>query len=58
MLRGYQVGGSSKSRKPPLWDLFLTAKIRDLVVTDKVFAEDPPFYSRGDKHMAQIFAQL
>jgi len=58
VLRAYQIGGSSSSRTPPLWDLFLTARIHDLVVSERTFSDDPPHYARNDKHMAHIFAQL
>jgi hypothetical protein len=58
VLRGYQVGGRSNSRQPPLWDLFLVNKIANLHVTSRVFQEDPPFYSRDDKAMHSISTQL
>ncbi len=58
VLRGYQVGGRSNSRQPPLWDLFLVDKIINLRVTSRVFAEDPPFYSKNDKAMSAISSQL
>ena len=58
VLRGYQVGGASSSRTVPLWDLFLVGKIDGLVVTDRVFLDDPPNYSKGDKHMSPICREL
>jgi len=58
VLRGYQVGGRSNSRQPPLWDLFLVAKIQNLKVTNQGFVPDPPKYSRNDKAMATIHSQL
>ncbi|MCO7238699.1 hypothetical protein [Aeromicrobium sp. CnD17-E] len=57
-LRGYQVDGESSSRVPPFWDMFLTEKIVDLVVTERRFSDDPPDYSRDDRHMSTIFTQL
>jgi hypothetical protein len=53
-LRGYQVGGTSRSRSVPLWDLFTVAKIDGLVVTAEEFVANPPGYSRGDKHLRVI----
>ena len=58
VLRAYQVGGSSSSRTPPLWDLFLVDRMEQLRMTDRTFDDDPPGYSRDDKHMGVIFAQL
>ena len=58
VLRGYQVGGRSNSRQPPLWDLFLVDKILNLQITSRVFAEDPPFFSKNDKAMSAISSQL
>jgi len=57
-LRGYQIGGRSNSRNPPLWDMFTVSKISDLVITDRKFPDDPRFYSRGDKHLRVIYAEL
>jgi hypothetical protein len=54
LLRGYQTGGSSKSRPVPLWDLFTVAKITDLEFEGSNFTADPPGYSRGDKHLRII----
>lgn len=50
-LRGYQVGGRSKSRPVPLWDLFTVAKITGLVVTSEKFETNPPGFRPGDKHL-------
>lgn len=50
-LRGYQVAGSSATRVPPLWDLFLVDKIEQLVVLDDTFLDDPPGFKPGDKHL-------
>lgn len=58
VLRGYQIGGGSNSRQPPLWDLFLVAKINSLTVTDRRFTANPPHYSQGDKHMKPIITEL
>ncbi len=51
VLRGYQVRGTSSTRAVPLWDLFLVDKMDDVQILDETFADDPPQYSRGDKHI-------
>jgi hypothetical protein len=58
VLRGYQIGGRSNSRQPPLWDLFLVAKLDNLKVTTRTFSDNPPYYSKNDKAMSIISAQL
>jgi hypothetical protein len=58
VLRGYQVEGTGKSRPVPFWDLFLTGKMSDVEILDRQFTEDPPSYSRDDKHIRPIHAQL
>ncbi|BCW43320.1 hypothetical protein StoSoilB5_05040 [Arthrobacter sp. StoSoilB5] len=57
-MRGYQVEGTGKSRPVPFWDLFLTGKMSDVEILDRQFTEDPPSYSRDDKHIRPIHAQL
>lgn len=52
VLRGYQVGGTGKTRRVPFWDLFLVDKIQNLVVVDETFESDPPGYQKGDRHIA------
>lgn len=58
VLRGYQVGGTSATRPVPLWDMFIIAKISNLQVLVETFTELPPHYSRDDKHISPIVAQL
>lgn len=58
VLRGYQVGGRSNSRTIPLWSLFLVNKIQNLVVTDRTFSTTLPGFSRKDKAMSTILAEL
>ncbi|MBT8163286.1 MULTISPECIES: hypothetical protein [Arthrobacter] len=58
VLRGYQVDGSGNSRPVPFWDLFLTEKMSKVEILDGQFIEDPPHYSRNDKHIDPIRAQL
>jgi hypothetical protein len=57
LLRGHQIGGSSRSNVLPAWELYSLAKIRDLVVTERTY-EIPPGYSRDDSHLGTIFGQL
>ncbi|SKB03143.1 hypothetical protein SAMN06295879_3667 [Agreia bicolorata] len=58
VVRGYQVGGTSNSRRPPLWDLFKLDKIHGLVVTARTFPTNPPGYVLNDSHMGKIYSQL
>lgn len=51
VLRGYQVRGTSSTRAVPLWDLFLVDKMQNVHALDETFADDPPQYRRGDKHI-------
>jgi len=48
VLRGYQVGGSSKTRPVPFWSQFLVERIINFAVLDETFATDPPGYMKGD----------
>ena len=57
VLRGYQIGGTSSSRPVPLWDLFKVDKIRNWAMRSNTFAENPPGYSKGDKHI-NVICQL
>ena len=57
-LRGYQTGGRSNSRTPPFWTMFSVEKIVDLDITDDTFADDPPDYANGDRHISTVIAQL
>lgn len=58
VLRGYQTGGTGKSRAVPFWDLFLVSKMSNLQVQDESFNGYPPYYRRGDKHLAPIHCEL
>ncbi|MEV8148750.1 hypothetical protein AB0O52_11485 [Arthrobacter sp. NPDC080073] len=58
VLRGYQVDGRGNSRPVPFWDLFLIDKMSNVEILDGRFTEDPPYYSRDDKHINPIRAQL
>lgn len=58
VLRGYQVGGTGKTRAVPFWDLFLVDKMSNIEVQDEGFVENPPYFSRGDKHMATVYCEL
>lgn len=58
VLRGYQVGGSSSTRTPPLWDLFLVEKMVGVELEGGTFTDTPPDYRPGDKHIAPIQCEL
>ena len=51
VLRAYQIRGTSSTRPIPLWDLFLTDKMQHPQILDETFADDPPQFRRGDKHI-------
>jgi hypothetical protein len=57
VLRGYQVEGTGNSRPVPFWNLFLTEKMSGVTLGGQ-FIEDSPYYSRNDKHIDPIHAQL
>lgn len=56
-IRGYQVGGATKSSVGQLWRVFLVGKMGTLELTDEPFAP-PAGYSPGDRHFAVIHCQL
>lgn len=58
VLRAYQIRGSGKTRAVPFWDLFLVDEVVNPTMLDEIFADDPPYYRRDDKHMSVIYAQL
>lgn len=58
VLRSYQIGGTSSSRVPPLWDLFLVTKIVGPSRTGRKYDGVPPDYRRGDKHIDPIICEL
>ena len=59
VLRGYQIeGGSSSRTNLPFWSLFLVSDISDLTDTNIYFANTPPQYSRGDRNILIIDAEL
>ena len=57
VLRCYQTaGGHAKGGHE--WDLLTLAKIENLASTGQNFVGARPGYSRGDKHMNTIYAEL
>lgn len=58
VLRGYQIRGTSSSRAVPLWDLFRLDRITHLATLDEGFQGTPPDYSRDDRDISPIRAQL
>ncbi|WP_084336328.1 hypothetical protein [Pseudomonas indica] len=57
VLRCYQTQGRHITPGHD-WDLCEVAKMKDLQLTGNCFNGPRPGYKRGDKHMAQIFAEL
>lgn len=53
-LRGYQTGGESASGRVIGWKLFTEDEIETPVITAETFTENPPGYSKGDKHLDLI----
>lgn len=58
VLRGYQVGGRSSSRRLPCWGLFRIERMEAARATDEPFSETPPGYRTGDQHISPIYCQL
>jgi hypothetical protein len=57
-LRGYQIGGSSRSGRMPPWRMFKVAQIQGLILTGDTFTDEPEGYRCGDLGMTVIFADL
>ncbi|XVJ51448.1 MAG: WYL domain-containing protein [Vampirovibrio sp.] len=58
VLVGYQIGGQSKSHGDPPWRTFSIEKIRNLVVTDRVFPNNRPDYNPLDRRLNPVFAKV
>lgn len=59
VLRGYQVGGRSKTGSVPFWKLFLLDKITNLAISAVSIGEVPPqFNPVGDEHISPIILKL
>lgn len=56
-LRGYQVGGATKSSVGQLWRLFLVGKMGPATLLDESFAP-PAGYKPGDRNFTFIHCQL
>lgn len=57
LLRAYQVSGGHK-KAGHVWDLFKVSKIVGLSETGETFQGEAPGYSRSDKAMTTIYAEL
>lgn len=57
-MRGFQIGGGSKSGNPVGWRLFLLERIRNLSVTETHFSGVRPGYNPSDKAMCRIFVHI
>ncbi|MFL6109197.1 MAG: hypothetical protein ACJ716_05975 [Marmoricola sp.] len=59
VLRGYQIGGESRSQTVPFWKLFLIGRMSNLVVCDTEVDVAPlAFNPIGDEHIAPIILKL
>jgi len=57
-LRAYQVDGQSESRSVPCWGLFKIEEMENINVLTDTFDGPETGYSRGDKAMSLIYAEL
>ena len=57
VIRCYQIGGTSSS-EIPAWKLFEVDEIESLKVTNEHFLKPHDGYSKGDKHMIEIYCEL
>ena len=58
VIRCYQTGGTSGSRKVPCWRLVLVDDIEFLTVTEERFLDKRPGYEKHDEDMSTIFYEL
>jgi hypothetical protein len=57
-LRGFQIGGHSRSHIPIEWKLFNITKAKEVVATKVSFEEIRPGYNPKDKAMVEIFCRI
>lgn len=58
VVRGYQVGGFSKTRPIPYWHLFKVDKISKCKTLNESFEHNPPGYKKGDSNIWPIEREL
>ena len=58
VLRGYQLGGYSRSGKPTDWKLFRVSEIQSLTITHRHFTGHRPEYDPNDSMMTRIFCHV
>ena len=58
LVRAYQVGGGDATRAIPAWSLFNAAKVVGASMTGEQFDGIPPGYTRNDRALDVIYAQL
>jgi hypothetical protein len=58
VLRAYQVGGYSKSRRLPLWRLYDVSKMSGIRQTGKTFPGYRPGYKPNDKDIISIHCHI
>jgi hypothetical protein len=58
VLRGFQIGGFSRSGNKYGWRLYTVSLISNLKVTDKYFGWNRPGYNPRDSQMTRIFCNI
>jgi hypothetical protein len=58
VLRGYQVGGYSKSGVPVGWRLYKISEMNNIALADERFEIIRPGYNPNDSGMIQIFSRV
>lgn len=58
LLRGWQIGGYSKSDEPRGWKLFRVDAISHLRITDEAFEGRRPGYNPDDSAMTTIYCNV
>lgn len=57
-LRGFQIGGGSRSGRPVGWRLFVLGKIGDVTMSQDEFSGVRPGYNTSDEGMRTIGAHI
>lgn len=58
VLRGFQVGGYSKSGKINTWKLFRVDSLELISFSGNTFSGDRPYYNPNDKAMSSIYSNI
>lgn len=57
-LRAYQIDGQSESRSVPCWGFFKVEEMENICVLSDTFDGPEKGFSRGDKAISRIYAEL